>query len=49
MLVRQERKTNEWPADMMLPCRGCTSKNDGVEVRKPLQAFAVCSKVFRSS
>jgi len=31
----------DWPWSMELPCRTCTLKNDGEEVRKPLKSFAV--------
>ena len=31
----------EWPQELPLPCRACTDRNGGVEVRKPLRAFTI--------
>ena len=36
---KQSRKGEEWPQSMRLPCRVCTDKNNGEEVRRPLCAF----------
>ena len=43
--AKETKKTQKWPQDMMIPCRPCTDENNGVEVRKPLQAFAIVNKV----
>ena len=34
-----KKQQGEWPASMLLPCRSCTFKNRGKEVRKRLQTF----------
>ena len=34
-----QKKRQNWPWTMPLPCRGCSANNGKVEVRKPLKAF----------
>ena len=41
----EKKKRTEWPAEMLLPCRTCTDKSDGEEMRKPLRAFSTYTKV----
>ena len=37
--AQEQKPKDKWPFAMMLPCRGCTEKNKGKEVLKPLSAF----------
>ena len=43
--AQQAKPKDKWPFAMMLSCRGCTDKNKGEEVLKPLSAFTSKRKV----
>ena len=36
---------DQWPHAMLVPCRSCSIRNNGIEIRKPLKAFTVATKV----
>ena len=42
---KEEKERTKWPQDMLIPCRSCTDKNAGGEVRKPLDHFTIAVKV----